>query len=334
MVRKFIMAGFCAILAASLQAQVKKPAAKPAPSSAKKTPPPAGGSGINATNYSKVVSYLNRTIDCINAQSTAIKDRSKDMQWMYEFYVKENLTNGLGQKSTIYAPGRVGFNYADEKAGTECLDAKPPAFMEPADITFYTTNYAAIREAFITLTKHWNDVAAAVHKNGASNYSMEAGKKKAGEIETATDRYFEIRSALSKRTRAIQKSIFPYTVAKSPDKKQYINMNDDLTAIQEFASTYITSYQDIQANKTAITTALNAIEDAAIKHGMEPPAENGSNIGVSNYKSFYSYINDFIRHTKELINGTLRERDIEYAMDRNNYFYGSIIRSYNSIMSY
>ncbi|MGN7787793.1 hypothetical protein ACTJIJ_24880 [Niabella sp. 22666] len=320
------------LLSFDMAAQVKKPAsksaAKPAASASKST---SGNSGVNAGNYGKVVSYLNSTIDCMNEQSTAIADRRNPINQMYDFYVKDDYRDGLGKKLDYYVPGRLSFNYADEKAGQTCLDVKPPTFMSADDIRFYTTNYQALKDVFIVLTKHWNDVASAVEKNGVSNYSKEAGKKKAEAIEADMEKYYEIRKAIGARTKTIQKAIFPFSVDKSPDKKQYINMHDDLIAIEDF-SYNISSFEEIEKNKETIARELGVIEDAVIKHGTEMPPANGS-IGSFNYKSFYSNVNDYIKHTKEILNGTIREKDQAKMLERNNYFYKSIIRSYNSIMS-
>ncbi len=75
--------------------------------------------------------------------------------------------------------------------------------MVAEDIRFYTANYRVLRDAFIILTKHWNDVVAAVGNNGVSNYSKGEGKKKAQVIEADMGKYYEIRKAIGTRTKTV-----------------------------------------------------------------------------------------------------------------------------------
>jgi len=309
------------------QAQTKKAPAKATP---KKTTAAPGAASINATNYGKVIDYLNGTIDCMNAQQTAIADREHILSQMYDIYVTRDSKDKLGNKITHFSPFRLRYDYAGERAGEKCVAATPPAIMGATDVAFYTANYKAVNDAYITVAKKWNEIASAVDKNSISNYTLDEGKIKCEELIAALEQYSSARSTVSKRTRVLQNDLFAYSVAKSPLKKQYVNMRGDLTAIQEFAAT-LGGYEDMKKNKASIATALDEIENASIKHNAEMPPES-SGFGF-NYNAYYSDINRFVSQVKTILNGTIRDRDVRKEMEEMEHRYKSIIQQYNSVMS-
>jgi hypothetical protein len=263
----------------------------------------------------------------MNSQNEETSRKAEAADKMKSFYVDGD---SIGRRLLIQD---FSFDLVSSNATTNCTDAQPPAFMGAADVTFFNENYKALREAFVNLALMWKDLSTRGTRGEGIKMSSAEGVKKYQELEALMNRYEEVRSTLSNRTKVIQNQLFPYSVAKSPYKEYYIYLHDDLNKVKDFAAT-IPSYEYMMENKDLITAGLDQLEKEITPHLLkvadvrkidkDDALRNG-------YGSFYQTITSYIGAAKELMNNSNdRITDIYLSNYKNEL--SDLTKRYNYIM--